>query len=449
MSAASLPTLSSYAEWLQQTDDHAGHHLALVEQVQECLEQGWAKSPDSHTLAEKLERWRYQLLNEHASNLTPRDAELAETLLRTATELRGQGDRPVRRTVQAVTGQGETSDAWSVVLEVLDLEYPLEPLISRAQQKTAEVFATTTSAHGPRWPMLLYAPLYVSSHCVNHCTYCGFRYTIDMDRRQLTMDEVDQQIHHLEQHGFGHILVVGGEFPRLTTADYYSEVVQRLGSRGIEPAIEIAPQSLSAYAQMAQAGACGLTLYQETYDEQLYAAYHPRGPKANYYWRLESQDRAAEAGIGRVGFGVLLGLADPEQDMLAMIRHASYLSQRFPELKLSFGLPRIHEAPDDFTIPYRVSDEDLIRYYCTLRLAFPEATLVLSTRETPELRNKLAQICITQLSAGSSTSPGGYGDDEPDGGEQFPITDERSVRDVEAWLNEQGFPIVWKHDSPA
>ena len=113
-------------------------------------------------------------------------------------------------------------------------------------------------------------------------------------------------------------------------------------------------------------GVRGLTLYQETYDEQLYADYHVRGPKSGFHWRLESHDRAAEAGMPRLGLGVLLGLAEPRQDLLAMMRHAAYLLDRFPDRTLAFSLPRIHEAPEGFSIKYPVSDTELIRLYCAV-----------------------------------------------------------------------------------
>ena len=156
--------------------------------------------------------------------------------------------------------------------------------------------------------------------------------------------------------------------------------------RGVKAAIEIAPQPTESYAALAAAGACGLTLFQETYDEGRYACYHPRGTKASYDWRLTAPERAAEAGIRRLGLGFLLGLADPPQDLLAMARHAAYLQDRFPGCALAFSLPRIRKAPAEFVPPYSVDDDLLVRMYAALRLAFPEATLVLSTRECPELR---------------------------------------------------------------
>jgi 2-iminoacetate synthase len=186
-----------------------------------------------------------------------------------------------------------------------------------------------------------------------------------------------------------------------------------------------------------------VTLYQETYDEQLYAKYHVRGPKASYHWRLEGHDRAAEAGFMRLGLGILLGLADPSTDLLAMMRHGFYLAARFPDRTLAFSLPRIHEAPEDFHIPHPVSDDQLVRFYAVLRVVFPEAVLVLSTRESAELRNRLARICITQMSAGSSTSPGGYQGEDDGAGEQFPVADERSPDEVADWLRREGFQVCW------
>lgn len=450
MSSLTAFPLESFRDWLQDTDDHAAHHLGVIDRVSECLQAGMPDREAAQELGDKLERWRYQLLSECAGRLAPRDAELAATLNATSNVLACRSQFGPRATYHAIHHAGDGGIATEAI-DAVDVEYPLEPLVTRARQITAENFAVAGSSSTtalPRWPMLLYAPLYVSSRCVNHCTYCGFRFSQDIDRHHLSLEEVESQVAHLEQHGFGHLLVVGGEYPRLTTVDYYSDIARCLVRHNVAPAIEIAPQTTAAYAQLADAGVMGLTLYQETYDERLYAGYHPRGPKANYHWRLETQDRAAEAGIHRLGLGVLLGLAEPEQDVLALIRHGCYLARRFPQHTLAFSLPRIHQAPDGFAAQYGVSDDDLVRYYCALRLAFPTAVLVLSTRESAELRNRLAGICITQMSAGSSTTPGGYGEEDNTRGEQFPVTDQRSPREMAEWLQENGFPISWSLNQP-
>jgi 2-iminoacetate synthase len=204
-----------------------------------------------------------------------------------------------------------------------------------------------------------------------------------------------------------------------------------------------------SYARMARAGASGVTLYQETYQEELYRRVHPRGPKVWFDWRLEAPERAAEAGMKRLGLGILLGLADPALDLRCLIRHGKYLLNRFPELKLAFSLPRIHEAPDGFKSGVAVDDETFIRMYCALRFSFPTADLVLSTREPPALRDRLARICITQMSAGSCTAPGGYTRTENNSHarEQFPIFDHRTNAQVADALERSGFDLSWHiHD---
>jgi 2-iminoacetate synthase len=275
--------------------------------------------------------------------------------------------------------------------------------------------------------------------------YCGFRYPQQIVRRHLSLEEAIREAEVLGARGFRHILLVAGDFPRLTTVDYYAGVIGALAARGFHPTVEIAPQAADDYARLRAGGACGVTLYQETYDETHYRRYHPRGTKASFDWRLEGLDRAAEAGMTRLGLGILLGLADPRQDLVALMRHGGYLQSRFPDRALAFSLPRIREAPDAFQAPHEIDDRAFVRFYCALRIAFPQAELVLSTRESPALRDQLAGICITQLSAGSSTTPGGYVDAsaaEPLG-RQFPVCDHRSPAQVAERLREMGFELLW------
>jgi 2-iminoacetate synthase len=294
--------------------------------------------------------------------------------------------------------------------------------------------------------MLLYAPLYLSSFCINHCLYCGFRYPHELERQHLGRDEVLSQAEFLRQKGFRHILLVAGDFPRLTSRSYLVEMVALLAGAGFSVAVEIAAQTTFAYAHLARAGACGVTLYQETYQEALYNRYHPLGTKVWFDWRLEAPERAAEAGLARLGLGILLGLADSRQDLRALVGHGRYLTNRFPHVRLALSLPRIHEAPEGFEIPFPVDDDMFIRLYCTLRLAFPSAELVLSTREPPALRDRLAAVCITQMSAGSCTVPGGYGTAQQDSPqrEQFPVHDQRSPAEVADYLNRAGFAVRWQ-----
>jgi len=331
----------------------------------------------------------------------------------------------------------------------LDPSLDLDEIAHRASRLTDRQFGepglSDGDAPGQR-RMLLYAPLYLSSHCTNHCTYCGFRQPYPVRRRHLTPKQALHEAEILRRRGFRHLLLVAGDFPELTTPDYFAEIIRGLRARGIDPAVEIAPQSTDGYAKLAEAGACGVTLYQETYDEGLYALYHPRGSKGRFEWRLEGIERAARSGIRRLGLGILLGLADPQSDLRAMLRHALYLRSSFPEHRLAFSLPRIHEAPQGFVAPYPINDEAFIRMYCALRIAFPDAELVLSTREPVALRNRLARICITQMSAGSRTVPGGYEEAavDSDCGQQFPVSDARSPDEVADWLRDSGFRPAWE-----
>lgn len=433
--------LNRFADWLRETDDHALYHLGVLVEVELASGEGEAISPeDRRCLASKLERWRYQHLNEHAGEFDERHEEFVDSLDVVANRLAGHKPRSPRATRHAIHDEWWESDLGETV-SWLPPDVPLKDLEDKARELTGREPAVKGSA-GDR-PVLLYAPLYVSSHCVNHCTYCGFRFPMDIERVQLTLDEVIQQARILKGRGFRHLLIVGGDFPQLTTTAYYGELIDSLVELEISPAVEIAAQSVDSYAELVNAGICGVTLYQETYDERLYPQYHVRGPKSSFHWRLEAQDRAAEAGVQRLGLGILLGLAEPREDLRRMMRHAAYLSRRFPHCSIAFSLPRIHEAPHGFQVPYPVSDDELVRLYCMLRIAFPNANLVLSTREHATLRNRLAKICITQMSAGSSTTPGGYEPNARGGDGQFPVSDCRSPQEVANWLRNEGFTLSW------
>ena len=352
------------------------------------------------------------------------------------------------------------------VLTLLDDATPLETVITHAKSLTKQHFSGNNNSceNVMFWRMRLYAPIYVSSHCVNHCLYCGFRVPRTIDRRHLSVEDVVAESRYLLERGFKSQLIVAGESPNVSPA-YLAEIMHRLRELQIVPSIEVAPMSVEGYAETIAAGCHGITLFQETFDRELYARYHPKGPKSDYEWRVRAIERAAMAGMPRLGYGVLLGLAEPKQELLAMIRHAAAVQMQYPDRILAFSLPRIHEGPDGFVIPHRVPDELFFRMYCVLRIVFPEADLVLSTRETPELRNRLAASCITQMSAESSTEPGGYaliqtksehvsptttnnsavtdcGTSAPFQG-QFLTTDNRSGTEVAHWLTQNGHQVIW------
>ena len=462
MNSIPLPSLLSLSDWICQIDEHAQRRLQLVDQVNQVLLAEVDGNPERREhrrgLADQLERWRYQHWNERIADtvqldqaLCERDHLLLDALDLHANRLRGGEERPPRASQDAIRDRESDSPVIADLHRFLDLSYPLDALASRAAERTNDHFSTSPTAEAPRpgaRRILLYAPLYVSSRCVNHCTYCGFRYPLQITRSHLELDEVLSQARILKRRGFQHQLLVAGDYPSQTTTEYFAQLIDALTAEGLQISIEIAAQSTESYARLVDAGACGLTLYQETYDQSLYGGYHVRGPKASYPWRLEAPERAAEAGMARIGLGVLLGLGDPAADVMAMLRHAAYLKQRFPDMQLALSLPRIHEAPEGFEIPFPVSDGALERLYCVCRLAAADAELVLSTRESPELRRRLARLCITQMSAGSCTTPGGYQERsatvaEDFVGAQFPVSDHRSADEVASQLRRDGFDVRW------
>jgi len=431
---------------IESEEEHPEQQLALLASAAPAI---WGQSDatpqERLLLADKLERWRYRWLNRCGNRLGAAQRQLTDALDLAARIVRRGGSLPPRnpRVLFTQPQRPERLD------RALDPASALAPILAAAADETHQHFAVArpeaaSAAARGRWRMRLYAPLYLSSYCINHCLYCHFRFPNQSLRREhLDQAAALAQAEFLFQRGIRHILLVAGDYPRLTTTDYFASIVRALTDRGFQVAVEVAPQSTADYVRLREMGTCGVTLYQETYQEDVYAHCHPRGTKAGFDWRLEGPERAAEAGISRIGLGILLGLGEPQADFRALIAHARYLLERFEHLKLAFSLPRLHEAPRPFAVAHSVSDEMLVRYYAALRLAFPDAELVLSTRERPDLRDRLAAICITRLSAESCTSPGGYGAHDPDAtrGEQFPVHDKRTIAEIAGQLERAGFGV--------
>lgn len=457
MKPVNLPPIADLVDLVRLTDEDAEHRLTLVARAESILYGSATSSEDERlALVDKFERWRYQRLNKYSGQLSANDRRLIAVLDVAASKLlHGYARSPKAPRTAIDPGESfgnklKSQSSGSVEFEAaLDPQIPLEEIEREAAVLTRRHFRcsspNTNSQSSSRWRMRLYAPLYLSNYCVNHCLYCAFRFPNELDRVHLTLDEAIAEAELLRSRGHQHLLVVAGDFPKLTSTDYLSTIVRELVRRGFSVAVEVAAQSTVSYSKLVGAGAYGVTLYQETYQEELYARFHRRGPKIWFDWRLEAPERAAEAGMKRLGLGILLGLADPSHDVRCLIRHGQYLLQRFPAVKLAFSLPRIHEAPDGFKSGIVVDDETFIRLYCALRFSFPTAELVLSTREPPSLRNQLARVCITQMSAGSCTAPGGYtrGETASNSRDQFPIFDHRTPAQMALELEQSGFDLRW------
>ncbi len=294
----------------------------------------------------------------------------------------------------------------------------------------------------------LFAPLYVSNACLSSCTYCGFSKTLDVVRRTLSVDEVETEAQGLVERGFRHLLLVAGEHRVEVSADYLVACVERL--RPLVPSLSIETQTWSddTYTRLVQAGLEGVVHYQETYDRERYAQTHLAGWKRDYDRRLSSTERAAESGVRRLGIGVLLGLSqDWRADVIAVAEHAAWLQREYWRTEVTVSLPRIKPSASGFQPLVPVSDVEYVQALAALRLAAPEAGIVLSTREPAALRDGLVRIAVTSMSAGSSTEPGGYGT-PGQSQEQFSVSDERSPAEVAAMLESIGYEPVWKDAFP-
>jgi 2-iminoacetate synthase len=290
----------------------------------------------------------------------------------------------------------------------------------------------------------LFAPLYVSNACLSTCTYCGFSKDLAITRRTLTVEQVVEEAEALVSKGFRHILLVSGEHRGEVGQDYLVACVEAL--RPFVPSLSIETQTWSddTYARLVEAGLEGVVHYQETYDRTRYAEVHKAGWKRDYDRRLSSTERAAEAGVRRLGIGALLGLStDWRADVLAVAEHAVWLQRHYWRTEVTVSLPRIKPSASGFQPLVPVTDAEYVQAMAALRLVAPEVGIVLSTREPAALRDGLVRIAVTQMSAGSSTEPGGYlhpGEAQ----EQFSVSDERSPAEVAAMLEAAGYEPVWK-----
>jgi len=311
----------------------------------------------------------------------------------------------------------------------------LEVLARKAREVTLQRFGRAVR---------LFAPLYVSNACLSSCTYCGFSKDLDVARRTLTVDEVVAEAKTLVQQGFRHLLLVSGEHRVEVSQDYLVACVAAL--RPLVPSISIETQTWSddTYARLVDAGLEGVVHYQETYDRVRYAEVHTAGWKRDYDRRLSSTERAAEAGVRRLGIGALLGLSsDWRADVRAVAEHAVWLQRHYWRTEVTVSLPRIKASASGFQPLVPVTDAEYVQAVAALRLVAPDVGIVLSTREPAVLRDGLVRIAVTTMSAGSSTEPGGYlrpGQAQ----EQFAVSDERSPAQVAAMLEAAGYEPVWK-----
>lgn len=344
---------------------------------------------------------------------------------------------------------------------VRTFETLLRPMDKQDLQNLAARAASLTRRHFGR-TMRLFAPLYLSNECINSCEYCGFSRENAIQRVTLEIDQVEAEARHLASEGFRNILLVAGEHPKFVSGEYLRCCIERLAGFIPGISIEVAPMETDGYLPLVQAGAEGLVVYQETYHRETYGKMHLHGPKKDFDWRLDTAERGHAAGFRRIGIGALFGLWDWREEAVALAAHLEYLQRVCWRSQTTVSLPRLRPAAGEFSPTHPLPDREFIQLLCALRVCFPTAGIVLSTREPAMLRNIVAPLGVTMMSAGSLTEPGGYTGQgrealhltvrgkpvQGTGGtaatEQFAISDDRDAKAIKTTLTEMGLDPVWK-----
>lgn len=365
------------------------------------------------------------------------EREIAEALENAGTDR--SAIRDIIDKAQEMKGLGLIEAASLLKVQDKDLE---QEILTAARE-------VKLSIYGKR--LVLFAPLYVSNHCNNNCLYCAFRQdNKELVRKTLTLEEVQKEVRLLEDQGHKRLLMLMGEHPTESNLDYFISTIEkayatRSGKGEIRRInVEIAPQSVKDFRKLKAANIGTYVVFQETYHRPTYVRVHPIGKKADFDWRLTAMDRAMQAGIDDVGIGVLFGLYDYRFEVLAMLMHARHLDRTHGVGPHTISVPRIYPAQGASLSEHPlapVSDDQFKRLVAVLRLSVPYTGMILSTRESPELRHQVFDLGISQISAGSRTNPGGYasGKEHSPDDEQFSLGDTRPVDEVIRAVVEQGY----------
>ena len=300
--------------------------------------------------------------------------------------------------------------------------------------------------------IVMFAPLYLSDWCINGCVYCPYHAkNRRIPRRKLSQDEIRAEVTALQDMGHKRLAIESGEDPVHNPIEYILESIGTIyGTHHRNGAIRrvnvnIAATTIENYRKLKEAGIGTYILFQETYNRKNYEKLHPSGPKSDYAWHTEAMDRAMQGGIDDVGTGVLFGLDTWRYDLVGLLMHAEHLEARFGIGPHTISVPRICPADgiDTGDFPNSVPDDIFCRIVAVLRLAVPYTGMIISTRESEKVREKVLGLGISQISGGSRTSVGGYADD---GGSrhidndtaQFDISDRRTLDEVVGWLLDLG-----------
>lgn len=298
--------------------------------------------------------------------------------------------------------------------------------------------------------IVMFAPLYLSNHCINGCVYCPYHaQNRHIPRRKLTQEEIRREVIALQDMGHKRLALETGEHPKLSPIEYVLESIDTIYSiRHKNGAIRrvnvnIAATTIDNYTRLKNAGIGTYILFEETYDRRTYERLHPTGPKSDWAYHTEAMDRAMQGGIDDVGIGALFGLSNYRYDVVGILMHAEHLEARFGVGPHTISVPRIRPAddinPEDF--PDAVTDKVFRRIVAVLRLAVPYTGMIVSTRESKISRELVLDVGVSQLSGGSKTSVGGYAEGiiDAEDSAQFDISDNRTLDEIVGWLLQLGY----------
>lgn len=313
----------------------------------------------------------------------------------------------------------------------------LEQMAWLSRKYTRERFGKTVN---------MFIPIYITNSCTNSCVYCGFHVQNKMARTILTEEEIVREYEAIKKLGpFDNLLIVTGENPAKAGVDYLARALDLAKPYFNNLQIEVMPLAAEDYARLREHGLNGVICFQETYNEARYKVYHPRGMKSNYEWRLNGFDRMGQAGVHKIGMGVLIGLEDWRTDVTMMARHLRYLEKTYWRTQYSVNFPRMRHAENGGFQPNVImSDRELAQATFAMRIFDHDVDISYSTREPANVRNNMATLGVTTMSAESHTDPGGYAC-YPNSLEQFEISDGRKAGEVERDLRALGLEPVWKN----
>lgn len=313
----------------------------------------------------------------------------------------------------------------------------LEQMAQLSKKYTEERFGNTMS---------MFIPLYITNSCSNSCVYCGFHVSNPMPRVILTPEQIENEYKAIKEIApFENILLVTGENPAKAGVPYLAKALDIAKKYFSNLKIEVMPLAAEEYAELREHGLNGVICFQETYHKANYNIYHPRGMKSKFEWRVNGFYRMGQAGVHSIGMGVLIGLEKEwRTDITMMAYHLRYLQKKYWRTKYSVNFPRMRPAQNEGFHPNcYMTDKQLAQATFAMRIFDHDVDISYSTREPAFIRNNMAMLGVTTMSAESRVNPGGY-HTYPQALEQFTVSDNRKVGDIIASLKAVGREPVWK-----